>query len=84
MTVTIDQNKRQKASKTVKEDLGQDHVGGVGEGEAKGEEGEAEKVALSEKKKNIMDQNKHEQRYQHHLTLWEWGDKKQREEQGEG
>ena len=83
MTVTIDQNKRQKASKTVKEDLGQDHVGGVGEGEAKGEEGEAEKVALSEKE-NIMDQNKHEQRYQHHLTLWEWGDKRQREEQGGG
>ena len=52
MTVTIDQNKRQEASKTVKEDLGQDHVGGVGEGEAKGEEGEAEKVALSETEKH--------------------------------
>ena len=52
MAVTIDQNKRQEASKTVKEDLGQDHVGGVGEGEAKGEEGEAEKVALSEKEKH--------------------------------
>ena len=36
------QNIRQKASKPVKEDLSEDHVGRVGEGEDHGEEGQAE------------------------------------------
>ena len=44
------QNIRQKASKAVKEDLGKDHVDRVGEGEDDGEEGQAEQVALPEKR----------------------------------
>ena len=44
------QNIRQEASKPVKEDLGEDHVGRVGEGEDDGEEREAEQVALPEER----------------------------------
>ena len=44
------QNIRQKASKPVKEDLSEDHVDRVGEGEDDGEEGQAEQVALPEER----------------------------------
>ena len=44
------QNIRQKASKAVKEDLGEDHVGRVGEGEDDGEQREAEQVAPPEER----------------------------------
>ena len=40
-----DQNIRQNSSEAVKEDLCQDHVGRVGEGEDKGEESKTEQVA---------------------------------------
>ena len=43
------QNIRKNSSKAVKKDLGEDHVGRVGEGEDKGKESEAEHVAPPEK-----------------------------------